>query len=419
MRVVHFVHRYPPALGGAESYVARLSDYLAARGDDVSVWTSTALDLNAMTGPGRSLPAGESFDGDVRVRRYEPLRFPGRRYLFKALSLVPHDNWKALTRPCNPICPAMWRDANRCDEPVDAVHAFAFPHSFPAACGLRLARRRRVPFFLTPFLHLGDPTDPHDRTRKQYSSAPLVRLLNRADLVFAQTPTEAEAIANLGVSKGRIVLQGLGVDPEECTGGNREGVRASWGVSWDEPVIGHLANLSIEKGSVELVKASLESGLRVVLAGPEMPNFRRYWDSLKDRGRVTKLGVLDDTQRRDFYAGIDAFALPSRTDSFGLVLLEAWANGKPVVAYYAGGPADLIRNGQDGYLVKCGDLNELGARLKRLVSDLSLRAHLGIAGRARLSNEFNWNDRLAVVRDALLHAQYREVDLAGCAKNLK
>ena len=40
-------------------------------------------------------------------------------------------------------------------------------------------------------------------------------------------------------------------------------------------------------------------------------------------------GPLTDEQRRDFYAGIDAFALPSRSDSFGLVFLEAWANGVP------------------------------------------------------------------------------------------
>ena len=49
MHVHHFVHRYPPAVGGAESYVERLGRYLAGRGDAVTVWTSTAVDLAAMT----------------------------------------------------------------------------------------------------------------------------------------------------------------------------------------------------------------------------------------------------------------------------------------------------------------------------------------------------------------------------------
>ena len=90
----------------------------------------------------------------------------GRRWLLKPLSLIPLSSWQCLTLPCNPVCPGMWRDAGRFAGPVDAVHAFAFPYSFPAACGLRLARRRGVPFLLTPFLHLGDPTDPRDRTRR-------------------------------------------------------------------------------------------------------------------------------------------------------------------------------------------------------------------------------------------------------------
>ena len=51
MRVAHFVHRYPPALGGAEAYFARLGRWLAAVGDDVTVFTTDALDLEAIRSP--------------------------------------------------------------------------------------------------------------------------------------------------------------------------------------------------------------------------------------------------------------------------------------------------------------------------------------------------------------------------------
>ena len=54
------------------------------------------------------------------------------------------------------------------------------------------------------------------------------------------------------------------------------------------------------------------------------------------------------------------FALPSRSDSFGLVLLEAWANAVPCVVYRAGGPADLVRHGVDGLQAPCGDVESLG-----------------------------------------------------------
>jgi glycosyltransferase involved in cell wall biosynthesis len=431
MHVAQFVQRYPPALGGSEAYTQRLCEHLAARGDAVRVWTSAAIELGEMwreanparkgdgcwrTPPARAVggagcratprPCGR---GSPEVHRYTPLHFPARRYVLKAFSLLRHREWQCLTAPCNPICPALWRDANRYDGPLDAVHATAFPYSFPIACGLRLARRRGVPFLLTPFLHLGDPTDPHDRTRRQYTKPHLRWLLRQADCVFVQTHAEHDAAVSLGVMPERVVLQGLGVDASECTGGNRAAARATWGVTPGEVVIGHLANNSFEKGTVDLLCAAERARaaghrFRVMLAGPEMPNFRAFWETFARKDCVTRLGVLTDEQKRGFFAGIDGFALPSRCDSFGLVLLEAWANAKPNVVYLAGGPAELVRHEVDGLRAACGDVAELAAHLGRLVTDGALRRRLGDNGLSRVAHEFRWRDKLELVRDTIRDA---------------
>jgi glycosyltransferase involved in cell wall biosynthesis len=407
MRVAHFIQRYPPALGGSETYFARLSRYLAASGNDVDVWTSAAVDLEAFWSPrGRCLPAGASVEDGVTVHRYPLWRMRGRRYVLKPLSLIPVRTWQCLTLPCNPVAPRMWRDAGHAAARYDAVHASAFPYAWPVACGLRLARRLGVPFLLTPFLHLGDPADRRDGTRRQYTAAPLRMLLRAADRVFVQTPGERDAVRSLGVPAESVVLQGLGVDPAECTGGDRAAARARWGVGPDEVVVGHLANNSVEKGTVDLLQAAerLWRGgleLTVVLAGPEMGNFRQFLRAYGPAVRVRRLGVLDDDGKRDFFAGIDVFALPSRSDSFGLVLLEAWANGVPNLAYRAGGPGELIRHGADGFLAGCGDVGSLSGMLARLTADGPLRGRLGTAGQQRVRVEFRWPDKLAVVRTAL------------------
>jgi glycosyltransferase involved in cell wall biosynthesis len=405
MYVSHFVQRYPPALGGSEAYFHRLGRSLRDAGAEVTVWTTTALDLPAFwSRRGRSLPAGATHEDGLTVRRYAPgLRWRGRRWLLKPLSLLAPPRGQRLLLPCNPISLAMWRDAGRFDGPCDAVHAAAFPYAWPIACGLRLARRRGVPFLLTPFLHLGDPDDPRDRTRRAYTAAGLRSLLREAERVFVQTPGEREAVKAAGVPADRIVLQGLGVDPAECTGGDRAAARVAWGVAEDECVIGHLANLSAEKGSTDLLCAAQRAWaaggrFRVVLAGPAMPNFERSWDGFPGKHHVTRTGPLDDPGRGDFFAGIDAFALPSRSDSFGLVLLEAWANGLPNVGYRAGGVADLIRDGEDGLLVRCGDLDGLAAALVRLSGGAALRRTLGARGRERAAREFRWGDKLDLVR---------------------
>jgi glycosyltransferase involved in cell wall biosynthesis len=349
-------------------------------------------------------PLGEGAGG-WGLRSYSPLHFPARRYLLKSLSLLPHRLWQCLTAPCNPICPAMWRDANRYDGPLDAVHATAFPYSFPIACGLRLARRRGVPFLLTPFLHLGDMNDPQDRTRKQYTAPHLQWLLKQADRVFVQTRAERNAAIALNVPEERVVLQRLGVDSHECTGGNRDRMRAAYGVA-NDVVVGHLANNSIEKGTVDLLRAAecaWASGerFRVVLAGPEMPNFRDFWQRFAWKDRVTRLGVLSEQQKRDFFAGIDCFALPSRCDAFGLVLLEAWANGKPNIVYRAGGPAELVRHEVDGLQAACGNVSELTACLVRMIRDTTLRRRLGDNGLSRVASECSWKDKLELVRETI------------------
>jgi glycosyltransferase involved in cell wall biosynthesis len=403
LRVAHFIHRYPPALGGSEAYFARLGRHLAAAGDDVTVFTTAAYDLKALWSPGgRCLPAGISVEDGVTVQRYALWRMYGQAYVLKALSLLPHHGWQALTVSCNPLAFGMWRDANRIEKRFDVVHATAFPYAWPLLCARRLARRLGVPFVVTPFLHLGDPDDPADRTRRAFTGPALLTLLRTAHCVFVQTESERQALLDRGFSADRLVLQGMGVDEDSCTGGDRAAARAAWGAS--DPVIGHLTNNSVEKGSVDLLRAAelaWKQGARftVVLAGPAMPNFERFWSSFGAKHRVRRLGVLNDRQKRDFFAGLDVFALPSRNDSFGIVLLEAWANGAPDVGYRAGGIGSVIRHGSDGLLVRCGDVDGLAKALRQLVEDDELRHRLGEAGRARLSRDFCWHDKLQLVRN--------------------
>ena len=97
MRVAHFVQRYPPALGGSEAYFARLSRYLAARGHEVTVFTTTAVDLEAFWATrGRCVRAGERAEDGVTVRRYGLCRLPCQTL---HRGLVDHDAGVRQTEP--------------------------------------------------------------------------------------------------------------------------------------------------------------------------------------------------------------------------------------------------------------------------------------------------------------------------------
>ena len=397
MHLLHVIHRYPPALGGSEAYAARLGRFHAAAGDTVTVYTSTANDLAALWTRGPAEFPAIVTAGNPEVHRFAPLRFPGRRYVAKALSIIGSVEHRGRWMPCNPLLNALRHHPG--PEQLDAVHGFAFPYANPLFAGLAIARRRKVPFFLTPFLHWGDPTNPRDRTRRQYTQKPLVALLHAADSVIVQTAREGELVRELGVPNSRIVLQGLGVNADECTQGDRAFFRQRHGVAADAVLIGHLANLSAEKGTNDLVAAftGLPGNVVLLLAGERSPSYRRS----VGRRNIIELDRLTVRQRRHFFAAIDVFALPSRTDSFGLVLLEAWANGVPNVAYRAGGPGELIRHEIDGLLVPCGDIRGLHEALKRLAADAPIRREFGAAGKRRIAAEFGWADKLMLVRNRI------------------
>src|SRR5207247_89838 len=100
-------------------------------GHRVTVWSTTAIELSALTRRGHEeAPAGVASESGIAIRRYRPsYRWAGRRPLLKAASLLPNRSWQSLTVPWGPISRSMWRDAGCKSDPVDVVHAIAFPYA--------------------------------------------------------------------------------------------------------------------------------------------------------------------------------------------------------------------------------------------------------------------------------------------------
>lgn len=410
MRIAWFTHRYFPCLGGSETYGREIVRRLVAAGHDVDVLTSDAHDLWYFTDPRRKrtdAPREERVEG-ARVLRLPVRHFPGQKYVGRLLSYAPHWPTQCRWESYMPVIPAL----RRIRGPYDVVFGLGFPFTVFSYHALRVARASGCPLILTPFLHLATPGDAVNR---HYTRPHQIRLLAEADLVVVQTEIERDAVIGWGIPAQRVRKLGMGVCHEAVTGGDGLEFRRRHGVSAGSRVVGYLGVSDLNKGTVDLVRAverlnETRSGpdrIQVLLGGSSSPDFERFLSVLGEESRtwLRPLGSLTDQDVRHFYAALDVFAMPSRTDSFGIVFLEAWANGLPVIGARAGGIQDVVRHGETGWLVPFGDVGELAGAIERLTTDMSFATGLGHAGRIQVAKGHRWDDKFATLTswmDALL-----------------
>jgi glycosyltransferase involved in cell wall biosynthesis len=124
--------------------------------------------------------------------------------------------------------------------------------------------------------------------------------------------------------------------------------------------------------------------------------FSRLADRLRIGEHMTFAESVDQKTLLGFYSDCDVLVLPSKTEGWGLSLMEAMACGKPVVASRAGGIPELVRDGTDGILVRSGDVRGLADSIVKLLADPDLRAKMGNEGRKRVQ-EFSWDETAKVV----------------------
>lgn len=221
--------------------------------------------------------------------------------------------------------------------------------------GLYLAKTMRLPLVASYHTHL-------PQYLQHYGLAPLEGLLwellkaghNQADLNLCTSTAMVEELASRGIQ--RVDLWQRGVDtelfrPELAATEMRS--RLSQGHP-DAPLLLYVGRVSAEK-EIERIAPVLEAipdaRLAIVGDGPYRETLERTF-----AGTATNfVGYLRGEALAAAYASADAFVFPSRTETLGLVLLEAMAAGCPVVAANSGGIPDIVTDGVNGYLFEPSD----------------------------------------------------------------
>jgi glycosyltransferase involved in cell wall biosynthesis len=289
---------------------------------------------------------------------------------------------------------------------VDVIHAHNGRTHVAAAFAVARARRgrsdHRPATICVATQHFLMPT----RTGRTGIKALVANYLHRkASASTAHTIAISDAVRHAAIQRGDCLPAAIttihnGISPPDLAGAaDAAAVRASLGLATDQPFLFCAARLQEEKDIPSLLQAMKhiaaahpEARCFVAGDGDMRPALDAQLRSLGIAATVTLLGF-----RRDVPAllrACDLFVLPSLAEPFGLVLVEAMAMSRPVIATDAGGPREIVEHGQTGLLVRPSDPESLAQAIDRLLSSPSERLAFGRAGFARYQAKFT-ADRMA------------------------
>lgn len=309
-------------------------------------------------------------------------------------------------------------DLARAGRPVEAIHA---NYWLSGIAGHRLKHDLDVPLASTfhtlervkgAQVSTGGSLDP---VRLQAET----EIIGCSDVVLASCGVEADELIGLyGADPERVAIIPPGVDRAFFSPGDRGQARRAVGLRGEGPIVSFVGRIQPLKGLTVAVAAlaAIVAGdtgagrwtrqaRLLVVGGPSGPDGQVELDAarkLAAQAGLTDRLVMVDPQPHEmlstYYRAADVCVVPSRSESFGLVALEAAACGIPVVAAAVGGLTTLVSDGRTGYLVPTADPAAFAMSLGRLLADPAVAAGIGRAA-ARRARHYTWAQSARSFRD--------------------
>lgn len=306
------------------------------------------------------------------------------------------------------------------DSPADVLHANYWLSGLVAH---RVKHELELPFVST-FHTLakvkaeGGDLEPEWRHRAESE------IINCADAICVSCTEEERQFRRLyGNPAGRIEIVAPGVEHAFFAPGEQAGARQALGLPVGVPVLLFVGRIQPLKGPDVAVQALAElnrpDALLLIVGGASGAEGDGEVHRL--HGLIDELGVADQVRFVEpqphhilstYYRAADVVVVPSRSESFGLVALEASACGIPVVASAVGGLLTLVDHGDNGFLVPDREPALFARYVGEIIDDPALAARLGAHG-AQRARRYTWS--FAAARLRRLYADLAVRELVACA----
>ncbi len=401
-KVVHVMRRYTPdKWGGTESVVSNISKELLRQEIESPVFCTDMLSQH-----------GSQMHGPIHIHRFN--------YIFPWLGLSAEAKKKLELKGGSPLSLSLFFGL-LCEKRVSIIHAHV-QHRL-GGIARSVAWLRRIPYVVS--LHGGYYTIPQEQIDQM--TEPFSGKLEWGKAFGAlfgarRVLTDADAIICVGKSEYDAVRQRFpfkpvfcvpnGVDIEKFSQVDGGAFRKAYGFHPLDKIVLCVSRIDYQKNQLSLVRAFAEFSSqhpdhRLVLIGAV--TVEAYLDKINDEirrlglaDRVTIIEGLspDDPLLPSAYRAAEMFVLPSIHEPFGIVVLEAWAAGLPVVANRVGGIPGFASDRENILLAEAGNENELAEHMTKLAGDVTLRADLSRKAFGEVAANYDW---------AKIHGRFREI----------
>jgi len=401
MKILHVIQRYHPAIGGAEVWCRGLSRYLVSQGCGVKVLTIDVYNEDEFwkDPPPENCPVRlgvMEYDRNVLIRRYKRTKI---RPVFYRIFENIFDKFLNIYF-YGPHSMEMY--VNLLKEVRDAdivhLHTIPYPHNFIAFFFARFCRKSVV---ITPHFHPG---------HKFYERPSNYWLLKKCDAVFSVTEYEKEHLVRNGVSEDKITVSANALHVEDYKNseiaGFKERIFERYGIPRDARIVIFIGRKIEYKGLEKLIEAmrgiKKEIPSRLFLIGPSFPWFEDYYSRLSedDKKEIIDFGAVNDDVKINLLRMSHLLVLPSMHEAFGIVFLEAWACGVPVVGSNTGAVPTVIQD--CGLVFNCDNIEDLRIKIKRLLMDEELSRGLAAKGMEKLLANYTWDKKGREILDVYM-----------------
>lgn len=377
MNLLYTLTAYPPSIGGAQLLQHLLAQHLKERHNIqvISQWDSNRTDWllgTTLRAPGQDHDyiidgikvhrMGLSLWEKSRIAPYVPIYYP------------------LMDVALPPIAACLERHLYPYAAQADLVHNVRIGREALSYASFHVARRRDIPFVLTPVHH---PRWIGWRYRAY------TKLYTMADVVLALTSAEKRVLKVLGVREERIVVTGMG--PVLAAQADPEAFLRNYHI--DGPMVLFLGQHYRYKGYRQVLQAARLVWQRVpeahfVFVGPAIGRSEQYFEALADK-RIHRPGKVDLQEKTNALAACTLLCVPSTQESFGGVYTEAWSFGKPVIGCNIPTVAEVITDGLDGYLV-AQEPTQIAERICHLLLHPTQAQAMGKAGQRKVQAQYTW-----------------------------